>query len=841
MTIATSVSTTPAYACNGAATVFPYGFKLLATADMGVILQNSAGVNSTLVYGTDFTLTGVGNDAGGNIVTTTAYASGNTLTGFRVPSFLQGVDLQNQAAFFAQVIENALDLAAQRDQYLLERVERSIQLPITAPSTTDTYLPLPEGGKVIAWNEEGTGLQNVDSATLATIVAFGTTNADTFVGNGATVAFTLSANPGSQANLGVSIDGFTLVPGVDYVWTSGTTITFTTAPSSGAEILARYSRALPQGTADAGAVSYTQGSTGAVARTVLSKFQEFISVKDFGAVGNGVTDDSAAVQAALNAAIASLASQRSATLYIPEGSYVLGSAVIGSILVQEKTLNIVGGGVDSCCFMVTNTTGGILIDANNNKTAVHLKNVWFACEIPSAGTGFRYRQTPQTGPASRRMFTADNVTFRPTVRLSANYFDICLHVEGFYRPLLNSVVCWLGQTMTAYATAICKMDSCYAMNLENSYFVGNAITGISSVGGAEEGGWIAKCIINGPRIGINLTRTGREPNFSLVNSHVNTREVGVYVNGIKFFTALDNLIYCKKYDESLDENNQPVTFKDFHLADCDASTFIGNSFRTSDDNLKRYHYFCSPGGVDENGNVKTNSVVRNIQTSDSGYYAALGAGYCPIKVEATISNPSNLYFDLPEFVSTTDNASYPTPYWSVSALATDVRIAFGQNIVSFGEGAASVPVYHYQVSSTPAVNDAIVSNQSRGNNSSLAEVTYSSSRTVLTNVTPGAEAANVQHFTMVGGALVRGIAVGNGLQVGSPAGGDKGTGSLNLAGSGDLFVSLNNGAGIYSGTGTPLGVVSAAVGSLFLRTDGGAATTLYVKESGTGNTGWVAK
>lgn len=44
-----------------------------------------------------------------------------------------------------------------------------------------------------------------------------------------------------------------------------------------------------------------------------------------------------------------------------------------------------------------------------------------------------------------------------------------------------------------------------------------------------------------------------------------------------------------------------------------------------------------------------------------------------------------------------------------------------------------------------------------------------------------------------------------------------------------------------SGAGTPEGVVTAAIGSLFTRTDGGASTTLYVKESGTGNTGWVAK
>jgi hypothetical protein len=44
-----------------------------------------------------------------------------------------------------------------------------------------------------------------------------------------------------------------------------------------------------------------------------------------------------------------------------------------------------------------------------------------------------------------------------------------------------------------------------------------------------------------------------------------------------------------------------------------------------------------------------------------------------------------------------------------------------------------------------------------------------------------------------------------------------------------------------SGAGEPEGVVSAAIGSMYTRTDGGAGTTLYVKESGAGNTGWVAK
>lgn len=69
-------------------------------------------------------------------------------------------------------------------------------------------------------------------------------------------------------------------------------------------------------------------------------------------------------------------------------------------------------------------------------------------------------------------------------------------------------------------------------------------------------------------------------------------------------------------------------------------------------------------------------------------------------------------------------------------------------------------------------------------------------------------------------------------------------GDVSLRWSNVYGTNLRPGAGTAiwtSGTGTPEGAVTAPVGSLFTRTDGGAVTTLYVKESGAGNTGWVAK
>jgi|GEM_PF-6248551 len=50
-----------------------------------------------------------------------------------------------------------------------------------------------------------------------------------------------------------------------------------------------------------------------------------------------------------------------------------------------------------------------------------------------------------------------------------------------------------------------------------------------------------------------------------------------------------------------------------------------------------------------------------------------------------------------------------------------------------------------------------------------------------------------------------------------------------------------NAGPFYRGAGSPEGVVTAPVGAIYQRTNGGAGSTFYVKESGSGNTGWVAK
>lgn len=65
-------------------------------------------------------------------------------------------------------------------------------------------------------------------------------------------------------------------------------------------------------------VNYLPAGTGAVATTVQAKLRETVSVKDFGAVGDGVTDDTAAIL---------IAQATGKKVLFPSGTYLLGSTV----------------------------------------------------------------------------------------------------------------------------------------------------------------------------------------------------------------------------------------------------------------------------------------------------------------------------------------------------------------------------------------------------------------------------------------------------------------------------------------------------------------------------------
>lgn len=117
-------------------------------------------------------------------------------------------------------------------------------------------------------------------------------------------------------------------------------------------------------------VGYTQGGSGASARNVQNKLRETVSVKDFGAVGDGVTDDGAALLAATT-----YANSTGDTLVFPYGIYLSSSALtFDRIVVQGNNATIKFTGISNTtdCITLHRSSGArsltiieLNVDANN--------------------------------------------------------------------------------------------------------------------------------------------------------------------------------------------------------------------------------------------------------------------------------------------------------------------------------------------------------------------------------------------------------------------------------------------------------------------------------------------
>lgn len=160
---------------------------------------------------------------------------------------------------------------------------------------------------------------------------------------------TMQYQPGTGA-LSVFVDGVNQYgPGAQYAYTEtdSTTVTFNSGLHVGAEVKFTTSAINAASYGDAFQISYTPPFTGSVATNVGDKLAQTVSVMDFGAVGDGITDDTVAIQAAMTAANCSVNGTQSKSVFFPAGTYLVSSTIDTTPNGSTSIPNLLGEGADS--------------------------------------------------------------------------------------------------------------------------------------------------------------------------------------------------------------------------------------------------------------------------------------------------------------------------------------------------------------------------------------------------------------------------------------------------------------------------------------------------------------
>jgi hypothetical protein len=579
-------------------------------------------------------------------------------------------------------------------------------------------------------------------------------------------------------------------------------------------------------------------ATGATTpRLIDDRFADVVNVKDFGAVGDGVTDDTAAIQAAIDV----VGTRGGGTVDFPSGIYNI-----------HDTLNV-------------NSNSVVLKGVSATQHASPAQNAFRWSN--EGGTIIRYTGTTD---ANKRMILMGATSTAAKGVLGCGISNLVLDADGKAGYGLE-ILSMRGGTFRNLAVADATV-----CNIRIAPQPAAGWTGVAGTGAAIRDtqhlvftdlvsrSWLSAAEnATGLLVEGDTVADSNIINFDKV-FYVHTKGTGVHIksSGSLYFASLQGFRADTTKTVTVSSASPAVVTSAGHgLSNGSALVFTSTGSLPSGISTST-QYFVRNATTDTftlsrdyEGDVPVNTTSTGTGTHTvfaggigvhiEGGNTTAGAADDPTQTMVFFVEPSRGGFVVSNGVSAPKRvyvASYAIGNGSPIANVSDKAHA----IITEQQGVHTLA--HYVTSAAlrlRRVNIGTVNNANTGIGvlDFIASTTTAGLEKNFARITGGAfnnsEGSLLGYYlfqtTDASGNQATELAMRDGIVCGA-AGNLYGRGTINAT-----AYHLGSLVNIRSGTGSPESNVTAPVGSLWLRTNGGASTTLYVKESGTGNTGWVAK
>lgn len=308
-----------------------------------------------------------------------------------------------------------------------------------------------------------------------------------------------------------------------------------------------------------------------------------VSVRDHGAVGDGQTNDSAAVQAAINAAVATGGPR---VVHFPPGNYLLNSQVHANLPNEALCNGIVlygdGPYVSKITQAKANTAGAIKVTVNGNQETVSIRNLSIHSLLskkddPGMDNGIALHILSSLDQASdnfgsRESFSTilENIfiegdAINSGMQGGRGVWKTCLRMENIWYPTIRGInlVNW---NSVAGSKGIWLTD-CYDPRIIDSYVRGGAERGIlidtdrASGKPSFEGGMLINTNIVGALDGLVVNHSTAAPplyevGFHVIGGHYNCQRHSLRFNYHRQINIVGGYFYLRR-EEAADGDLTP--------------------------------------------------------------------------------------------------------------------------------------------------------------------------------------------------------------------------------------------------------------------------------------------